>query len=419
MSRRDLRSPDPCHRWMGHSAAGSSYRGRLHRSLLIVLLAFLPAGPASAADVQTMKGNPFRGRELLSQKLCTQCHAVWGHGGMLGPDISTAVTGKSWLDLVGDFWNHTPSMIDAMAGKGHPWPTLDHGEMADLLSYLYYLRLFDEPGDAANGSATYSQLQCGNCHSLAGHGGDQGGPLDRFSAYPSSVMLAQAMWNAGPAMQREQLGRGADIPTFSRKEMADIQAYIRARALREGGEIELLPLPDPDRGSEVFKAKRCGACHGTGRREGPDLARLVVDMTVSEISGILWNHSYKMTGRMQARGIPFPRFEGTEMADLISYLHFLGFLRESGDAWKGRSIFEQKGCVRCHEGPGAAAKSLSGNQVARDPIALSAAMWNHAPEMHLLMADQAVAWPKFDIGDMGNLAAYLRSVSSPASQKER
>ena len=394
------------------SAPAPVARGRARRPArsLRAAVAVLPllALPALPSPLGPLEGNPFRGRELLSEKSCTQCHSVWGHGGVLGPDLPTAVAGKSWLDLVGDFWNHTPRMIEAVTVRGYRWPTLDRGEMADLLSYLYYLRLFDDAGNATRGATSYAQLGCSSCHTLGGTGGALGGALDRYSAYPSPVMLAQAMWNAGPAMQKAQLGRGRAIPNFSRNEMANIQAYIRARGLRSGREVELLPLPDPARGAAVFRDKRCVSCHPRGGGEGPDLGRSALNMTVSEISGTLWNHSYAMNDRMLARGIRFPRFERTEMGDLISYLYFLGFFGEQGDPARGESAFKNRGCARCHQAGVEKAVDLSRSKVATDPIALAAAMWNHSPEMHQMMAERAVAWPKFDAGDMGDLAAYLR-----------
>jgi mono/diheme cytochrome c family protein len=389
----------------------------MSRRLASILLVLASAGAVRAAE-PAIEGSPFRGRELLTQKLCTQCHSVWGHGGLQGPELSTAVAGKNWLDLVGDFWNHTPRMIDAMAARGHKWPTLDRKEMADLLSYLYYLRLFDEPGDAGQGFVSWTRLGCSTCHSLAGGGGARGGALDQFSTYPSPVILAQAMWNAGPTMQRDQIGRGSAIPNFSKDEMADLQAYIRARGLRGDRQVELLPLPDPLRGAAVFESKRCAACHRRLGGGGPDLGSLALRLTVSEISGTLWNHSYAMGDMMRARGIPFPRFEGTEMADLISYLYFLGFLGEHGEPGRGASVFKERGCTSCHGGGGKAV-SLTGSKAASDPIALSAAMWNHAPEMHDLMAERGVAWPTFDPGDMEDLAAYLRKAASPAERTDK
>jgi mono/diheme cytochrome c family protein len=369
--------------------------------------------PGAASEEMSLEGDPFRGRKVLSEKLCTQCHSVWGHGGVLAPDMATAVAGKSWLDLVGDFWNHTPRMIDAMADQGHRWPTLDQTEMADLLSYLYYLRLFDQPGDPGRGAMAYSQHRCFSCHSLGGTGGTGGGPLDEFSAFPSSVMLAQAMWNAGPKMQRDQLGRGTEIPTFSQTQMADLQAHIRAKGLRSDRHVELMPLPDPSRGAAVFGNKRCIACHRAGGGgEGPGLRTSALSMTVSEIGGVLWNHSYAMNDRMRAVGIPFPQFVDSEMADLISYLYFLSFIGGEGDQVRGASVFKERGCAQCHEAA-AEAVDLSDSKVVADPIDLSAAMWNHAPEMHELMAERAVAWPKLDPGDMEDLAAYLRKLASP------
>ncbi len=383
----------------------------------VLLGALIVSLPIRAAGKGTLEGNPFRGRELLSSKLCVQCHSVWGHGGLVAPDMSSAVAGKNWLDLVGDFWNHTPRMIDAMADRGHQWPTLDQREMADLLSYLYYLRLFDEPGNPTRGSVAYTQHRCAACHTLGGKGGAGGGALDRFSAYPSSVVLVQAMWNAGPRMQKDQLGRGADIPTFTGDEMADIQAFIRTQGIRADRRVELLPLPDPVRGAGLFREKRCVACHGgRGRAGAPELETSALRMTVSEIGGVLWNHSYAMNDRMRAAGIPFPHFEGSEMADLISYLYFMSYVGGEGEPATGAVIFKERGCARCHEGTGPEAVDLSSSRVVLDPIALSAAMWNHAPEMHALMAEQAVAWPKLDPGDMVHLAAYLRRIAAPSGK---
>jgi len=389
------------------------------RSVVLIVLAILVAGALGvSAQEDPLQGNPFNGRVLLKDKLCMQCHSVWGHGGVVGPDLSSAVAGKTWLGLVGDFWNHTPRMIDAIGAKGYEWPKLDRGEMADILAYLYYLRLFDEPGNPQLGSVAFHRLRCSSCHMLGGEGGAGGGALDEFSSFASPVRLAQAMWNAGPAMQRMQLGRGASIPSFAGNEIAHIQAFIRSQALREDRGVGLLPLPDPRKGREVFENKRCGVCHRGSRGAGPDLATSSLHLTVSEISAILWNHSYAMFDRMQSAGISFPRFEESEMADLISYLHFIGFFSEDGDAAEGEAVFRDRGCAGCHAGDGAEAMDLASSDAISDPIALSAAMWNHAPEMHGLMADLAIVWPKFESGEMEDLAAYLSRLAAVKENSE-
>jgi len=374
--------------------------------------------PASARSGEpALEGSPFRGREIFMDKGCGRCHSVWGRGGRLGPDITVAVAGKTWAEVVGDFWNHTPRMIEEVAARGYEWPSLDAREMADLLSYLYYLRLFDEPGSPSRGAEAFSRLQCSACHTLAGRGGRMGGPLDRFGAYPSPLALAQAMWNAGPRMQPKQLGQAQMIPQFVGHEMADLQAYIRSEGRREGRDVELQPLPDPALGARVYRDKGCGICHEAGPREAPDITRSALSKTASEITGLLWNHSYAMGEQMQARGVAFPRFEGHQLSDLIAHLYFRGYLGAEGDARRGALVFRQKGCADCHTGAPGRAPELAAALKQADRAALASAMWNHAPQMHRLMAERAPFWPKFEPGEMRHLVAYLRSLPNSAQSQ--
>lgn len=404
-SRRLRRPARSRARWLGVAAA--------------LMLIAIPAVPEKGAR-GILEGDPFRGRTLFVDKLCNQCHSVWGHGGVSGPEIARVVAGKSLPQLAGEFWNHTPRMIDEMQERGHAWPTLDRGEMADLVSYLYYLRLFDDPGDASRGAAAFARLRCESCHTLGGRGGREGGALDRFSVYTSPVPLAEAMWNAGPAMQRAQLRRGSSIPEFSGGEMANLQAYIRERGRRpEGQTVQLLPLPDPISGGRVFEAKRCATCHARGKAVAPELVTASMRLTVAEISGALWNHRYAMDDRMAAAGIPFPLFRGQEFPDLIAYLHLVAYEGRDGDPSRGERVFRDKGCATCHEDQLVQTPDLSGSHVGDDAIGLSAAMWNHAPAMHQAMAEHGIPWPQFEEGDVEDVVAYLRRLSAKHAPRSR
>ena len=380
----------------------------------MAVLILAPGAGAGAAEGLAVDGDPFHGREVFQDKGCSRCHSVWSHGGTLGPEITVAVAGKTWDELVGDFWNHTPRMISEGSERGYPWPTLEREEMADLLGYLYYLQLFDEPGDPVRGSHSYARLQCVSCHTLGGRGARSGSALDRFGIYPSPLPLAQAMWNAGPRMQPEQVRAGSPIPQFTGPEMADLQAYIRAEGRRRGREVELQPLPSPGRGAAVYREKRCDACHGRSVGRAPDITRAALSKTASEIAGLLWNHSYAMGGEMAEQGLPFPRFEGTELSDLIAHLYFRGYLGEDGDPRRGREVFVAKGCAECHAGEVEGVPDLASALGPADRASLASAMWNHAPQMHHLMADRAPFWPKFEPGEMRDLVAYLRSLSRSA-----
>ncbi len=386
---------------------------------LILCVGVLMTGPGARA-AEGIKGDPFRGRELFTERGCIRCHSVWGHGGDLGPDIVVAVQGKTWSRLVGEFWNHTPRMIDEITARGYSWPDLQPQEMADVLTYLYYLLLFDTPGDAEKGRAAWETLQCSACHRLNGKGGRIGQALDRYGAYPSPSVLARGMWNSGPTMQQEQLRRGVDIPQFIGHEMADLQAYIRTEGMRKTREVELQRLPDPQRGAEVYRRKGCWKCHDHPRGQIPDLSRSTLDKTVSEITGLLWNHSYAMSAEMASRGISFPHFEEGEISDLIAYLYLQGYFGKEGDPEAGRRVFESKGCSSCHSGAAdAKAPDLSASSRVATREGLAAAMWNHAPQMHESMAEHSGYWPKFEPGEMRDLATYLRKLGNPGTPADR
>jgi len=377
-------------------------------------LGFVLLVPAAEKEFE---GDPFRGRKLFVEKRCVQCHSVWGHGGALGPDIVRVVARKSLASLAGSFWNHTPRMIEEMTERGYSWPIIDRGEMADILSYLYYLRLFDDPGDPNRGAAYFTSFRCVSCHAVGGRGGDVASELDRFAAYGSPVPLAQAMWNSGPEMRQTLVGTRTPIPEFVGDEMVDIQAFIRERGLRANGDgVELLSLPDPVRGQSVFRNKGCSKCHAKGRSGAPDLGEAALRMSVGQISGVLWNHSYAMQDRMRSAGIPLPRFENQELADVVSYLHFIGYRGGSGDAARGAVVFRDKGCAVCHEHQQIEAPDLLELHSEDDAIGLSAAMWNHAPEMHEQMAEYGVPWPKFEEGEMKDLVAFLREPPRKAEE---
>jgi cytochrome c2 len=378
------------------------------------------APPCLQAEEGVLEGDPFRGRTLFVEKRCVQCHSVWGHGGTLGPEIVSVVARKSLPSLAGSFWNHTPRMIEEMTASGYSWPTLARREMADILSYLYYVRLFDEPGDPDRGATFYRSLRCEFCHSLGGRGGDSGPALDDYAAYGSPVPLAQAMWNSGPEMQQSQLSSGTPIPEFVGSEIVDMQAYIRASGIqREKRRSMLLPLPDPLRGEEIFRVKGCPDCHDPGGDGTPELGAAARRMTVGQISGVLWNHSYAMHDRMRKEGRAFPRFREHELADVISYLYFLSYQGRPGDASRGANVFRENGCSVCHETGTGQAPDLAELHAGDDSIGLSAAMWNHAPEMHEAMAEFGVSWPKFEEGEMEDMVAFLQASARRSAAEQR
>jgi len=379
-------------------------------------LLVVPPGVRSQT-ASPIPGDPIAGRRIFVERDCVRCHSIWGNGGTLGPDFATVGAGRSLQQLAGMFWNHTPRMIETVRERGFNWPSFTEQELADIISYVYYVKLFDEPGDRELGRRWFREKRCGDCHSLGGQGGRGGPALDGYARYMAPIMLAQGMWNHGPAMQALQARRGVPIPTFIGREMADLQAFIRHNSSFGNRDLVLHKPPDPNLGKRLFGSKGCAGCHGAdgrGTAVAPDLRTATQRLRVSEIAGQLWNHSAQMSRVTLVQGVAFPRFRGTEMADVIAFMYYLRFYESQGNLKTGETLFVRKGCATCHgrgTGP-STALDLSKSEAVLTPLKLATAMWDHAPAMYDRTQLQHLEWPRFEGDEMRDLSAYLQALAS-------
>ena len=378
------------------------------------------AAPAAAQDPPPSPyGNPTAGERMFSERGCVRCHSIWGNGGNLGPDLGQVGLGRSLLQLAGMFWNHTPRMIETVRSRGYEWSTFTESDLADVISYVYYVKLFDPPGDPTLGANWFREKRCQECHSVGGVGGKVGPSLDEYSRYLAPIPLAAGMWNHGRLMRDKQSGAGIPVPQFYGAEISDIQAYIRSAARAREHDIVLLTPPDPARGERLFRTKGCTACHGPsgrGTRFAPDLRMAIQRLRASEIAGELWNHSSNMSDAIRTQGVGFPQFQGNELADVIAYLYYLRFRETEGDAAAGRKQFVAKGCTHCHalDGSKSVGPDLATSSVVTSPMALATAMWNHAPTMYEHTRQAGIPWPLFQGDEMRDVAAYLRGLGAAA-----
>jgi mono/diheme cytochrome c family protein len=380
--------------------------------------------PAQAQSAAGFPGDPIAGRRLFIERRCVRCHAIWGNGGTLGPDFATVGAGRSLPQLAGMFWNHTPRMIQTVRERGFGWPTFTEEELADIISFIYYVKLFDEPGDPAFGERWFGEKGCIECHAVGGVGGRSAMALDHYARYIAPITLAQGLWNHGPAMQRQQSAQRGRALTFLGREIADIQAYIRAQSTTRDREVVLLQPPNPSTGRRLFAVKQCTQCHGAsggGSAYGPDLRAATERLRVSEIAGRLWNHQSIMATAMQARGIRFPEFRGSEMADVIAFLYYLRFNETDGNLRTGERLYAEKGCTACHGvgGQQSVAPDLSQSEAVLTALGLATAMWDHAPAMFDQIQVAATDWPRFEGDEMRDLAVYLRALAVEGLQRGR
>jgi mono/diheme cytochrome c family protein len=166
-------------------------------------------------------------------------------------------------------------------------------------------------------------------------------------------------------------------------------------------------------GWDVFVKKGCGKCHairGAGGGSGPDLARIQEGRSFFELGAAMWNHVPRMGDKMRELGVERPTLTGQELSNLIAFLFTAQYYDELGSASAGEKVFTAKGCVQCHEVGGKGGHvgpPLDGLKRANSPVLVSAAMWNHGPEMAESMKAKNIPRPAFQGREMVDLIAYI------------
>ena len=200
---------------------------RFEGSEFLDLVAFLRSQGARAAPREFRSaGEPEAGRRLFAGKGCARCHAVFGRGGHLGPDLGRAELRGSVTQLAGTMWNHWPAMSSAMAAIGMAPPTFAGDELADVFAYLFLVRYAGPPADPARGAAVYGGRGCAGCHGAGGEGGV--GPRLRGMAGEAPERILQRMWNHAPGMLERMSAQGTAWPRFEEGELADLLSFLAA-----------------------------------------------------------------------------------------------------------------------------------------------------------------------------------------------
>lgn len=369
--------------------------------------------------------DPLKGSRLFVSKGCVKCHSIWGIGDTLGPDLAQLSKEQSLLQLAGLLWSHSPKMIEIMQERGVSRPIFTPQEMGDLMGYIYYFNYFDQPGDFIEGERLFLEKGCVRCHSVGEDGDKDKISLDDYGRYISPSFLATGLWNHTPEILSEMRRIGIKQPEFKGQELADLLAYIRGAAINEKGEIIYAEPGSPKGGKDLFTAKKCNVCHavwGEGGKQGPDLGRRELRLSLTEIAGKIWSHSGHMWEGMKKIGLPFPVFSPKEMADLISYLYFIQFYEEKGDSSEGKKLFREKVCIFCHslEGEGEnVGPDLSESKAYFSPIFLASSMWNHAIVMEDMLEEKDLAWPRFSGNEMRDLVSYIQKASKISREEKR
>jgi cytochrome c2 len=180
--------------------------------------------PVGSFDI----GDPGKGKILAEEKGCMRCHSFRGIGGELAPDFDDVDLSYSVTQIAGKMWNHGPEMWKIMKSEDIAIPVFEEGQMADVIAYLYALKIEDALGDIEMGSKIVGDRGCLSCHSVRGHGADISADLATMRELNSPQAMITAMWNHAPAMREEHLEKKLKWPEFNGRDMANLYAYLRS-----------------------------------------------------------------------------------------------------------------------------------------------------------------------------------------------
>jgi mono/diheme cytochrome c family protein len=281
-------------------------------------------------------------------------------------------------------------------------------EAADLFAYLYSVLYFAPAGDAARGKNVFESKKCADCHTEKPAAGAPGRPISAWTAVKDPIAWAGRMWNHALDMSEAMHKKGFVWPKLSNEDVADLMIYLRSLPdLRS--KSSTFSMGEPEQGRLVFE-RSCESCHSFGPGTGKkiDLLRRRAPQTVTGYIAAMWNHAELMRA---GSGTGFPKLDPEQMPHLVAFLFSQSYFFERGNAARGRRVFENKSCSRCHEErrKETGAPDLTQSAELYSPITLLSAVWHHAPKMHEAMRREGVSWPRFQGPEMIDLIAYLNS----------
>jgi cytochrome c2 len=254
-------------------------------------------------------GDAGRGKRAFEQRGCANCH---GLSSAIRPSVKPVAQWEVLTDpivLAEVMWNHWPLMLaEAGASRIH-WPELNAQDLADV---LVYLRNLPSPptkpavfriGAEKDGAALFTSKGCSGCH-------QSGSALARRIKGQTLTEIAATMWNHAPRMA----AAGAKPVKLEPGEMRELLSYLWAEQFFEGS-------GNSGAGRHVFAAKHCTTCHEDSSTGAPKLTGAGRSFSGATMVSALWRHGPSMLNQMKAKGISWPRFEGTQMSDLIAFLN--------------------------------------------------------------------------------------------------
>jgi cytochrome c2 len=253
-----------------------------------------------------LPGDAGRGKRAFGARGCSNCHGLKVE---LLPRVRPVSQWESLSDpvaLTEAMWNHAPLMLAETQLKHERWPALAPQELTDILVYLRNQPFppsrppVFQVGAGRDGEAVFRTKGCAGCHSSVAE-------LSAHTRGKTLTEVGAAMWNHEPIISKA----GATPVKLAPGEMRDLLGYLWSEQFFDDAGIAAS-------GRRVFAAKRCASCHEKG--SAPRIGEAGSFNGATMVSA-LWRHGPSMLSEMKKEGVAWPRFEGSQMADLIAYLN--------------------------------------------------------------------------------------------------
>jgi cytochrome c2 len=373
---------------------------------VLALLLLRMVTPLAARQVVVMPGSVIQGERLLEDKGCLRCHAINGRGGDRAPDFARPAARARTPDLFASvMWNHSPRMRAEFELQERPVPALGSAEVADLFAYFYSTLYFSPQGSATQGLKVFQEKGCISCHPGVLDTRRQKSVVEKWTLPKDPATWAEQMWNHAGEMDSATTNRGSRWQRLSEQDIVDLLLFLGKLPETQ---IASLNAGEPQLGRIVFE-RYCETCHSF---DGADKSKVNLLVTPRPLSitgyiAAMWNHALQMRRRAGS----LPRLNSGDMPNLITFLFSQRLFLARGNVAKGRRVFEEKGCAKCHEAhrEETGASDLSQVTEVFSPITLTSAAWRHGPAMLEKMKEQNIPWPEFKGPEMTNLITYLNS----------
>ena len=169
-------------------------------------------------------GSPKEGEELFKSKQCYFCHVEK----KIGPDLRTYNMNKSVTEIAGMMWNHAEKMEEMTEKFKIPWPTFKGDEMANLISYLYFMNPPKISGSKEEGRRLFQEKGCIKCHYPDNP--YKAPPIAEKKPFHSENAFFAALWNHAPRMEEILYSRGEGLPQLSASGVKSLYLYLNPKA---------------------------------------------------------------------------------------------------------------------------------------------------------------------------------------------